>query len=956
LAQQVHSFDRVSFDWSTLMFMNPISPGPSLVGSYNSTLVTLSVLIAVFSAYAALDLAGRVFASRGRPRALWLAGGALAMGQGIWSMHYVGMLAFRLPVPVAYDWPTVVFSLLAAIFASFVALFVVSRSHMGLQTALLGSVVMGLAIAGMHYIGMEAMRLSAICIYSWPVVAVSVLLAIVISLVALWLTFRLREDSSSGLGRQKFLTAMIMGAAIPTMHYTGMAAVSFVASPDVHGGISHAINLSILGTSAIIVVAFMVLGVSLVTSLVDRKLCSQAIELLASDQKLRAVFEGAQIGIAIEEISNGRVITNAAYQAMLGMSTEELSHVSAFDQMTHPDDRGLAREQLEQVRRGLVAHNQMEERYLARDGRVIWVNLQLSMLSDRAGRPGFLLRLASDITDRKRFEAELQAAKSGAEHASHAKSNFLAAMSHEIRTPMNGVIGMTDLVLDTPLNDEQRENLNIVRTSAESLLAILNDILDFSKIEAGKLELDPIPFALRECVSDTLRILQVRAQQKQTGLDCGFQSDMPNELIGDVGRSRQVLINLVGNAIKFTERGKVSVRVEATPASTDNVKLHFLIQDTGIGIPPEKQMEIFEPFAQADGSTTRKYGGTGLGLSICVRLVELMGGRLWVESEPGSGSTFHFTLQLRIQRASQQSGPRRHSASLAGLSALVVDDNPADRTVLARMLESFGMRPTVVSSAKEALSLLSQSARSGPQFSYLLIDAYMPEMDGFSLAEHIKSDPRLKAPTLMIVTASTLPEDKARCGTLGLGAYLVKPIRQPELLDALLHSAERPVSAANSLQTKEDLRKSHAHLNILLAEDNSVNQQLARRILEQRGYNVTVAADGRKAVSTWEAGRFDLVLMDVQMPELDGLQATSLIRQKELGTGARVPIIAMTAHALKGDRERCLESGMDDYLSKPINRMELYSLIEKYSPVPESAISNPEPPALPRTELSEHTS
>ncbi|HET7105927.1 MAG TPA: MHYT domain-containing protein [Candidatus Acidoferrum sp.] len=929
--------------------MNHISSGQQLPGSYSSTLVTLSILIAVLSAYAALDLAGRVFASRGRSRVFWLAGGAFVMGQGIWSMHYVGMLAFRLPVPVSYDWPTVVISLVAAIFASFVALFVVSRTRMGLPQALLGSFVMGLAIAGMHYIGMDAMRLPADCVYSWSLVAFSVLLAILISLVALWLTFRLREVSS-GLGWQKLLSAVIMGAAIPTMHYTGMAAVSFSASPAIHRDLSHAINLSVVGTSAIIVVAFMVLGVSLVTSLVDRKLGLQALELQASEQRFRAVFEGAQVGIAIAELDSGRVVTNLAYQRMLEIPCEELNNLAIFDRMTHPEDRARLREQLEKIRSGNLAQFQLEKRYLTKSARVIWVNLEMSLLSDPSGKPRFLLGLAKDITERKQFESELQTAKSAAEAASQAKSNFLAAMSHEIRTPMNGVIGMTELVLDTSLDPEQREHLSIVKSSAESLLTILNDILDFSKIEAGKLELDPIPFPLRECVRDAVQTVQVRAQQKDIGLDWDVQEDTPNQLIGDPGRLRQVLINLVGNAIKFTEHGKVSVRVEATPTSGDGAKLHFLIEDTGIGIPPEKQKEIFEPFAQADGSTTRKYGGTGLGLSICVRLVQLMGGRLWVDSQPGLGSTFHFTVQLAIQAAPKDLPGSSPNASLLGLSALVVDDNPADRAVLARILKSLGLRVSVASGAAEAQSLLAQSTSSAKPFSFLLIDAYMPGMDGFSLADQFKQNPALKSATLLMVTASTLPEDEARCRALGLAAYLVKPIRQPELLDALRRLAARDSHADRSLLTKSNLRQSHPRLNILLAEDNSVNQQLARRLLEQRGYSVAIAPDGRQAVSAFETGRFDLILMDVQMPELDGYQATAAIREKESFTGVRVPIIAMTAHALKGDRERCLAAGMDDYLSKPINRMELYSLIEKYSPAPDSPRPQPETPVGPGSE------
>jgi len=935
--------------WTYFVLTNHISTGQALHGSYNSTLVTLSILIAVLSAYAALDLAGRVFASHGRARVFWLAGGAFVMGQGIWSMHYVGMLAFRLPVPVSYDWPTVVVSLIAAIFASFVALFVVSRNRMGLQRALLGSLVMGLAIAGMHYIGMDAMRLPAACVYSWPLVACSVLLAILISLVALWLTFRFRHVSS-GLGWQRLLSAALMGAAIPTMHYTGMAAVSFSVSADIHRSLSHAISLSLVGTSAIIVVAFMVLGVSLVTSLVDRKMGLQALELQASEQRFRAVFEGAQVGIAIAELDGGRVATNLAYQRMLEISFEELNNLEIFDRMTHPEDRPRMRQQMEQLRTGKLAHFQLEKRYLTKSARVIWVNLEISILADPSGKPRFLLGIAKDITERKQFEAELQAAKSAAEAASQAKSNFLAAMSHEIRTPMNGVIGMTELVLDTSLDSEQREHLSIVKISAESLLTILNDILDFSKIEAGKLDLDPIPFALRECLRDALQTVQVRAQQKDISLDWDVQEDTPNLLIGDPGRLRQVLINLVGNAIKFTEQGKISVRVEATPTAEDGAKLHFLIQDTGIGIPPEKQKEIFEPFAQADGSTTRKYGGTGLGLSICVRLVQLMGGRLWVESEHGRGSTFHFTVQLAIQAVPKDLPGSSLNASLMGLSALVVDDNPTDRALLARMLESLGLRISVASGANEALAIVSQSTSSAKPFSFLLIDAYMPGMDGFSLAEQLKRDPALKSATLLMVTASTLPEDEARCRALGLAAYLVKPIRQPDLLEALRRLVSGVTLPHETLLTKGNLRQSRARLNILLAEDNSVNQQLARRLLEQRGYSVTVAPDGRQAVSAWQSGRFDLILMDVQMPELDGYQATAAIREKESGSGVHVPIIAMTAHALKGDRERCLAAGMDDYLSKPINRMELYSLIEKHSPAPGSPKPHPESAAIPSSE------
>jgi PAS domain S-box-containing protein len=841
LASRMHSAKGTPFRWSIRLSTNFSPLGLPLLGYYDPKLVALSVLIAMLAAYVALDFANRVYASHGQARVFWLAGGAVAMGQGIWSMHYVGMLAFQLPVPVAYDWPTVAASLFAAIFASFVALFVVSRTRMGFRRALLGSVVMGLAIASMHYIGMEAMRLRAHCSYSYPLVGASLLLAIVISLVALWLTFRLRGESSLP-GWQKIASVLVMGSAIPTMHYTGMAAAKFIPAPEIHGDASHAISLSTLGTTAIIIVAFMVLTVALLTSLVDRRLSAQARELQASERRFRAVFEAAQIGISMAELDTGHVIANPAYQKMLGLTSEEFASVNIFDDLTHPEDRNRIREQMDQITAGRISHFQTEKRYLTRDARVIWVNLELSLLRGYDGKPRFLLRLAKDITERKRFETELQTAKATAESASEAKSNFLAAMSHEIRTPMNGIIGMTDLVLDSHLTGEQRENLSVVKSSAESLLVILNDILDFSKIEAGKLELESIPFALRDCVESTVLSLRVRARQKKLDLDLIVQPDLPDLVVGDPGRLRQVLINLIGNAIKFTEKGKVSIELSSHQKQEAAAQIHFSISDTGIGIPPEKVKEIFLPFAQADGSMARKYGGTGLGLSICVRLVELMGGRIWVESELGSGSVFHFVL-------------------------------------------SFGLQQVVAPSC-------------------------VPQTD----ADHLDSD-------------LSVGQESCRIASL-----------DPSL-------ETNPIRPAKKWPAK-----------ILLAEDNTVNQQLARRILEQKGYLVTIVVDGASAVSAWETQPFDLILMDIQMPQMDGFEATSLIRRKEIATGARIPIIAMTAHALKGDRERCLQAGMTDYLSKPINRLELYSLIEKYRSDPPPAMSHTGVPSAPETESIRGTS
>ncbi|MGH9431984.1 MAG: response regulator, partial [Terriglobia bacterium] len=659
--------------------------------------------------------------------------------------------------------------------------------------------------------------------------------------------------------------------------------------------------------------------------------------LRQSEEKYRQLFERNLAGVYRTTLDGTILDVNDACARIFGFASREeiLSHPVTTMYPSEADREaflGMMKEQRS------VANFESQLRKV--DGSPVWV-LENASLTERGNGEWVVEGTMIDITERKKAERDIVKAKEAAEMANRAKSEFLANMSHEIRTPMNGILGMTELALQTRLDGEQREYLSLVKSSADSLLVVINDILDFSKIEAGKLDLDPIEFNLRETLNDTLKTMAVRANAKGLELIGEVRPEVPSTVVGDPIRIRQILLNLLANALKFTEQGEIALVAGIQGRDDSSVLIHFSVRDTGIGIPREKQRLIFEAFSQADSSTTRRYGGTGLGLTISSRLVQMMGGKIWVESEPGQGSTFHFTARFEPGREEPPSDiVPRESINFRHLRVLVVDDNTTNRKVLEDTLRQWGAQVQVECSAALAFRTLQKEHDQGNRFDVVLTDANMPDMDGLELAQLIRRDRRAARTRIVLLTSGAPHGDAGRYRNMGISACLTKPVSQVDLREALLESARAPLqtesnkpagaspypqeaSGAESALQQQQPGQPHGKLRILVAEDNAVNQALASRYLRKLGHEPTVVSNGREAIEAVIKSHFHLVLMDVQMPEMDGFEATAAIREWEGKHGGHLPIVAMTAHAMKGDRQRCLEAGMDEYLTKPVERQTL---------------------------------
>lgn len=902
--------------------------------SYVPWLVLLSCCVAILASYTAFHLFEQLNAALNRSaKNFWTAISALSMGCGIWSMHFLGMLAVEMPMEVGYDASLTILSLLFAIAGTAAAFRIVHIGNRGLARLIQGAVFLGGGVGVMHYTGMAAMHMAARIAYDPVLFSGSIIGVIILSMAALALLTQDLEIGKFSKPLKRTGSAVVMGLAISAMHYTGMAATSFLPA-TAPAELSFDLGTPLISVG-IIVFMLLIICLSFVASLVNRWLAQKDSIIAESESFLRGIVESVDEGIiTIDETGTIQTFNRSAGR-IFGYETSEA--IGKPVSMLIPADTRREHDQFvrnSSLYKSRVIDRDRELTGQRKSGEIFPMTLTISSMNYTGRR--IFVGVCTDNSERKRYEQELILTRHEAEKADKAKSDFLANMSHEIRTPMNGVIGMADLLLDTRLGEEQREYAMSMQSSAQCLIRIIDDVLDLSKLGADKLKLEFIDFDVVQAIEEMTEVVKPHAMEKGIDLATFVAPDVPGILNGDPGRLRQILLNLVGNAVKFTESGLVAIVASFVAVEGGKTVLKFEITDTGIGVSEEVQASLFKRFAQADVSTTRRHGGTGLGLAICKQLVELMDGEIGVESRPAKGSTFWFTA--RFGKCSDSTGPTvMPLGELPDLRVLFADDIELNRTIFEKQLASWGIDVVTVADGEAALSAIQDASDRGCPFDAAILDHCMPNMDGEELAQKIRERSELDPIKLILASSLDLRDDLDRLRQIGFVDCLTKPIRQSKLYESLAAACGivtgDPVQKStgndqNDPAADAELTPSRA-LRVLLAEDNPTSQLLVRQILDIGGHHVEIVCNGLEAVAAVRRTDYDVVLMDVNMPEMDGLEALAEIR-KLGGDKGRVPILALTANAMAGDRERFLALGMDDYLSKPLDRRKLNAMLNEW--------------------------